>query len=147
MKLKPTYRFFMLFLACLMFVSSSKMSWNMHLCQQELRNLNLFGLAKSCNENSTCSLASVRKKIKPFRSKEQNSPSCCSDIRELKTNDYQSQKLRKLDFSKKVLISKQYFYEKHFKITFYIKKSLGFLIYKPPKFYQDIIILVQSFLI
>ena len=150
MKKTFPYRVVALTMALLIFTTSIGFSIDMHFCQGNLKNVNLFGTAKSCFElesegvRSHCSKhqSSCHKKTKPEDHKD-----CCNNetIEIQLDSDY-------IDAPAVTLNTQQIHFVASFIFTYFglttdqIELD-NFLLYKPPLPDKDILVFIQSFLL
>lgn len=153
MTLARTYRFTALFMAFLLFLSTSGMTMDMHFCQGKLKRVNLFGKAKTCAEVVACyKICQSKSKSKASGKKSCHSndgdhSGCCNNAGLILDLDY--------DFGGFVT-SELGSVQEHL-LTPIVSDVLPskvvqtlnvpYLNYKPPLLTRDIQVLVQSFLI
>ncbi len=150
MKRTFPYRVLALTMAFLMFFSSVGISMDMHFCQGNLKNVSLFGKAKSCYELESEGISSHCSKKQSSCHKKttaEDHKGCCNN----ETIDIQLD----TDFVD-VSVTNLNIQQLHFVVA-YIYTYFGlsteqfspskFLYYKPPLPDKDLLVFIQSFLL
>ena len=144
------YRVLALTMAFLILTTSVGFSIDMHFCQGNLKNVNLFGKAKSCFEmesegvNSHCSKkqSSCHKKSTP----EDHKACCNNESIDIQLDaDFLDAPAATLNIQQVYFIAAYIF--TYFGITTEIFSPENFRHYKPPLPDKDLLVFIQSFLL
>lgn len=144
-----TYRFFALFMAFMMFVTSVGYAVDMHYCKGELKSFNFFGKAKSCHEVTSMKNCPFHQEMSEQHTESSmEKKGCCEN----KTHWVQSDQDQQVQTSGFVLKNHLQQFIIAYVHVFFLdnviqKKSLSFALYKPPLIQRDVPVLFQSFLL
>ena len=145
------YRILAIFMAFLMFFSSTGFSMDIHYCQDELQTISLFGKAKSCFEMNDVIQPSMNVEVclmdKDFTQVDRKK--CCHNERlSIESLEFQELSKQKIPIEisvVKFLTTFIYTYINLFSID--TNHSNEYITYYPPILNPDIQVLFQSFLI
>ncbi|NND77013.1 MAG: hypothetical protein HKN39_02375 [Flavobacteriales bacterium] len=152
--MKPNFihRISSFFLALLVFVLASGFTFNFHYCQNELRNVNVFGEVKTCHELASKENSSHCNKMEsPCHSiiveNDECDKGCCDNkllVVEPEDKFFQSEVVSIQDVTPVMLAVIITTFSSYDLTEYSIPEHLNF---KPPLSGKDILILVQTFLI
>lgn len=144
------YRVFALTMAFLMFFTSIGFSMDMHFCQGNLKNINLFGKAKSCFEMESEGIVSSCSKHQSTchqKSTAEDHKGCCNNetVEIQLDTDFLDTTIGSLNIQQLHFVV-AYLYT-YFGLLTEQFSSEKFLHYKPPLPDKDLLVFIQSFLL